>query len=332
MEAKTGEILAMATSPRFDPNWFAAGRIAAGRWQKLVGDPRSPLQNKAIQSLYSPGSIFKIVTAIAALESGELTPDKTHECAGVFWIKVWSYKCWNESGHGWLNLEQALVHSCDIFFYKTGLSLKVDLLAKYAGQFGFGEPAGVDLPGENGGHVPTRAWKERLFHLPWFPGNTVQMSIGQGYLLATPLQLVQLMDLVALEGRAMRPHVLKRVEDGRGRTVMSVTPQVSRRVSVAKSTWDLLKRGLWGCVNYSSGTGHRCHLENLAVAGKTSTIQNPHGEDHAAFVAYAPAGDPEVVVATFIEHGQAGGNLAALLTRSVLESWDDIRRGKAPER
>jgi penicillin-binding protein 2 len=331
MGAKTGEILAMATSPRFDPNWFAAGRITTPRWQKLINDPRSPLQNRATQALYSPGSVFKIVTASAALETGELTADKTYECAGVFMIKVWPYRCWNEIvGHGWLTVEQALVHSCDIFFYKTGLALKVDLMAKYAEMFGFGEVTGIDLPGEKSGHVPTRAWKERIFHLPWFPGNTVQLSIGQGYLISTPLQLVQLFDLTAMQGRAMRPHVLKRVENLAGQPVQEISPQVSRRISIAKSTWDLVRRGLWGCVNYRSGTGYRAHLPNLSVSGKTSTIQNPHGEDHAAFGAWAPSEDPEVVVVTFIEHGLAGGTLAALLSRSVLETWNELYKPPSP--
>ncbi len=330
MGAKTGEILAMATSPRFDPNWFAGGRITRRRWRKLIRDRNSPLQNRATQALYSPGSIFKVVMATAALESGGVSMDKKFECSGILWIKTWPYKCWKDPGsHGWISVERALIHSCDIFFYKTGLALKVDLIAKYAEQFGFGEPTGIDLPNEKSGHVPTRAWKERLFHLPWFPGNTVQLSIGQGYLLATPLQLVQMTALTALEGRAVRPHLLKRVEDNRGRTVKVVTPQVSRRMSIAPSTWALVKRGLWGCVNFRSGTGYRCHLASLAVSGKTSTIQNPHGEDHAAFVAFAPAEDPEIIVVTFIEHGFAGGFIAALLTRSVLKTWDELRRGAA---
>jgi len=329
MEAKTGEILAMATSPRFDPNWFAGGRITLGRWRKLLDDPRTPLLNRATQMLYSPGSIFKIVTATAALELGELTPEKTYQCEGTFWIKVWSYKCWNETGsHGWLNVEQALIHSCDIFFYKTGLSLNVDRLAKYAELFGFGEPAGLDIPGEKGGHVPSRAWKERLFHIPWFPGNTVQMSIGQGYLLSTPLQLVQLLDLVALEGRAMRPHIMRKVVDEQDRMVMEVTPQVTRRISIAPSTWALVKRGLYGCVNFATGTGYRAHIPYLKVSGKTSTVQNPQGEDHAAFAAFAPSDDPEVVVAVFVEHGLAGGVIGAQIAKSALEAWAALRQGR----
>ncbi len=328
MEAQTGEILAMATNPRFDPNQFASGRVSVANWTTLVTNPATPLQNRAIQALYSPGSIFKIVTAAAGLETGAITEDRTQECGGTFWIKTWPYRCWVDPGsHGWMTVEQALVHSCDIFFYKSGLALTVDAIAKYAEAFGFGDPTGIDLPGEKGGHVPTRAWKERLFHLPWFPGNTVQLSIGQGYLISTPLQLVQLMDLTALEGRSYRPHLLKRVEDDHGRPVFSTAPQVSRRVSIAPDTWKLIKRGLWGCVNFRSGTGVRSRVDGLTVAGKTSTIQNPHGEDHAAFAAYAPAEDPKIVVATFVEHGLAGGTIAALITKSVLEAWHEA--GKA---
>jgi len=329
MEAKTGEILVMASSPRFDPNWFAGG-ISWSRWKRLISDPATPLQNKAIQALYAPGSIFKIVTTVAALETGELTEEKTYSCEGVFWIKTWPYKCWNEvTGHGWLNITAALIHSCDIFFYKTGLSLKVDLLAKYAEKFGFGERTGIDLPGEQGGLVPTRQWKEKLFHLPWFPGNTVQLSIGQSYLLSTPLQLVQLMDMVALEGCAYRPHVLKRVEDEKGNVIQSVIPQVTRRLSVSPSTWKILRKGLWGAVNYRDGTGWRAHMAEMQISGKTSTIQNPHGENHSAFGAYAPADDPEIVVVTFIEHGLAGGYIAALITRSVLDMWLTLKRTDA---
>lgn len=331
MEAKTGEILALASNPKFDPNWFASGRIVPWRWYEIANDRHGRLQNRATQALYSPGSIFKIVTASAGLETGILAEDKTFECAGTLWLKTWPYKCWNEIGHGWLNLDQAIINSCDIYFYKAGLELKVDLLAKYAEMFGFGELTGIDLPAEKAGHVPTRAWKEKLFHLPWFPGNTVQLSIGQGYLLATPMQMVRLLNFVALDGRAVRPHVIKRVEDSEGRVAMEVMPQISKRIPIAPSTLTLVKRGLRGCVNYYSGTGHRCHIEGLSVSGKTSTVQNPHGEDHAAFGAFVPSEDPELVVVTFIEHGLSGGVIGALISRSVIKTWDAIRRGVKDE-
>ena len=343
MDANTGGIVAMASYPTYDPKVWVGG--IKPRWMKYFNKASSnrPLLNRVDQGTYPVGSTFKVIDSVAALEEGVITPGTTFTCTGsyrppnVTGTALWH--CWAPLGHGTIDLTTALTESCDVYFYNVGYAFyrrKGTELEDWTKRLGLGHTTGIDIPGEYAGLVPTPDWLRQTFTNPvdkiWKPGNSINLAIGQGYLLATPLQLVQLMDLVALEGRAMRPHVLKRVEDGRGRTVMSVTPQVSRRVSVAKSTWDLLKRGLWGCVNYSSGTGHRCHLENLAVAGKTSTIQNPHGEDHAAFVAYAPAGDPEVVVATFIEHGQAGVNLAALLTRSVLESWDDIRRGKAPER
>jgi len=207
------------------------------------------------------------------------------------------------------------------------MSLSVDLLSRYAEEFGFGENTGIDLPGEKPGHVPTRQWKERMFHIPWFPGNTVQMAIGQGYLLATPMQLVQLLQLTALQGRAYRPHVIKRIEDDQGRTVMDVTPHMNRHMAIASSTWALIRRGLAGCVNNHGGTGFKCHLPNLAVSGKTSTIQNSQRDDHAAFAAYAPSDDPEIVVAVFIEHGLTGGTIAALISKSVFETWDALRHG-----
>ncbi len=319
-EVKTGEILAMASSPTFDPNGFARG-LSRADWEKLRKDRDYPLTNRATQGLYPPGSIFKIVTLTAALEEHLVTPLQTFTCKGVFWISTWPYRCWQSEGHGPVNASRSLVESCDVYYYHLGLRVKVEKLGRWARAFGYGQATGVDLPNELAGLVPSAQWKERTQNMPWFPGNTVMMSIGQGFILATPLQILNNIAAVANRGMIYRPHLLKAVQSRSGRLIHDVKPSLLAKVPAAAENWDLLQRSLLGVVQKRQGTGKRAQLDRILVAGKTATAQNPHGEDHAGFAAYAPADKPAVAVLVYLENAGGGGAQAAPLARDLLEAY-----------
>ena len=318
LDPRNGEVLAMVSKPDYPAAAFA-GRVDAKEWKSLMEDERRPMNNRAVQGLYPPGSVFKVVTALAALQEGVITPQDHFTCYGIFWISTWPYRCWKEIGHGSIALEQAITESCDIFFYQLGLKLKVEALARWTRNFGFGTRTGVDLPGEQAGVVPDPAWKQAKEGLPWFPGNTVMMSIGQGYLLATPLQLACAASAVANGGRLVHPHLLKRVTGEDGDTVSE--PVIDRPVDLGLDPEhvSLVQRGMEGAVQSRRGTAMRARVEGLSVAGKTGTAQNPHGEDHAVFVCFAPVESPQIAIAIIVENGGEGGLSAAPIAKRMLE-------------
>ena len=320
MDPRNGEVLALVSHPDYDLAAFA-NRILSKDWQALAGDDRHPMSDRVLQGLYPPGSVFKIVTTAAGLESGAITPDTTFDCMGIYWISTWPYRCWKEVGHGSISLHRALVESCDVYFYHVGLRVKVDQLHQMAADFGLGTPTGIDLPGESSGLVPDARWKEKTQHMPWFPGNTVMMSIGQGYLLATPLQLAQLASAVANGGDIYRPHLLKRITDASGAVLEEPAPQVSRRLPCSADTLRAIRRGMTDAVNAPGGTGWRARVAGVDVAGKTGTAQNPHGEDHADFISYAPAEAPRLAVAVVVENGGEGGLTAAPIAKRLYEVY-----------
>jgi penicillin-binding protein 2 len=260
-----------------------------------------------------------LVTAIAALQEKAIGPDDKLTCTGIHWISNWPYRCWKEVGHGSIAMEQAITESCDIFFYQLGLKLKVEALARWTREFGFGEPSGIDLPGEAAGLVPDPEWKQAKEGLPWFPGNTVMMSIGQGYLLATPLQLAQMVCVVANGGTLIQPHLLKRVTSPEGDTLAEPRYPPQRQLGLDPEALHLVQRGMEGAVANHKGTAWRARVAGLSVAGKTGTAQNPHGEDHAAFVCFAPVESPQIAIAIVVENGGEGGLTAAPIARRMLE-------------
>jgi penicillin-binding protein 2 len=318
LDPRNGEILALVSKPDFDPATFA-GRVDPRAWAALLNDERRPMNNRAVQGLYPPGSVFKVFTALAALHEGTIRPDEPLNCYGIFWISTWPYRCWREIGHGAVSMERSLVESCDIYFYQLGLRLRVEALARWSRDFGFGEPTGIDLPGELGGVVPDPAWKQAREGLPWFPGNTVMMSIGQGYLLSTPLQLAVATAAVANGGRLVTPHLLKRVTSPQGELRHEHTPPPPVDLDLDPEALHLVRRAMEGAVQERRGTAWRARVPGLSVAGKTGTAQNPHGEDHAAFVAFAPVESPRVVIAIIVENGGEGGLTAAPIARRMLE-------------
>lgn len=320
VDVRNGEILAMASSPSYNSNNFTQG-ISQKEWDQLCRDPSYPLTNRVIQGFYPPGSIFKIVTLLAGLEEKLVTPDEHFFCKGIFWISTWPYRCWLDAGHGMVDARRSLIESCDVYYYFLGLRVKVDKIAKWARAFGYGSPTGVDLPNEVAGLVPSPQWKERTQNMPWFPGNTAMLAIGQGYLLGTPIQLLNIFCAVANNGIIYRPHLLRQVVSHAGTVMYAVKPEVMFTVKAAPEHWRLIQESLTDVVNSKHGTGKNARVSGVLLAGKTATAQNPHGEDHAAFAAYAPAGRPEIAVAIYLENAGGGGYIAAPMAKAMMEVY-----------
>lgn len=336
MELKTGRILAMVSKPAFEPNIFAR-TISPEEWRSLLENPYHPLQNKGIQGQYPAGSVFKIITAIAGLESGAITPETKFTCTGTFPYGNRNFRCWKEGGHGTLSLHRAIVESCDIFFYQLGLKVGVDLIARYADEFGLGKTTGISLPHEKPGVLPSSSWKKKRFGIPWYSGETLSFSVGQGYLNVTPLQQLMLISGVANGGRFYLPQVVERVEDVYGRKVKEYPPVELRRANVSQRSLQIIQEALRGAVNDPRGTGWSCALKDVQVAGKTGTAQvvrMPENfkkgdmdrmpqrlRDHAWFVAYAPFEDPLISIVVLVEHGGFGASAAAPIAKKVIEKY-----------
>jgi len=342
MDPNTGDILAMASSPAFDQNQFVRG-FTPSDWQAIVDHPLHPLENKAIQGQYPPGSTFKPVLVAAALEEGVIEPQTKLTCYGEYRLGNHVYRCWKKGGHGEIALYQALVQSCDIYFYQLGQSLGVDRMADYARRFRLGSRTKVRLNNEAGGLVPTARWKLRRFGIPWQKGEDLVTAIGQGFLLATPIQMSVFYGAIANGGVFVKPRVVLRVEDADGGVVKNVQPEAFGRLDLRPNALAFIQRALEGVVQEPRGTGRaallRGKLRGLRVAGKTGTaqvIRAPEEDeeededesqvpykfrDHAWFVAYAPAEAPEIVVTVLVEHGGHGGSAAAPLARQVMETY-----------
>jgi len=341
LEVSSGEVLAMTSRPSFDPAAFARG-ISGKEWIELVQNPRHPLQNKALQGQYPPGSTFKIVTALAALRNGVATPQTVVDCFGSFSLGSRDFRCWKKIGHGRTDLKKALKESCDVYFYKVGMDVGIDAIAETARQLGLGEPLGFPLSGEKGGLVPDRAWKKRRFGERWYDGETVNAAIGQGYVLATPLQLAVMTAAVASGGDVLRPHVVKRIEDLAGRVQYESVPEVLHRTHWKEADLKAVRTGLEAAVNEPHGTAGASMLHQMRVAGKTGTAQvvklkdeiNKSAEhtipyrfrDHALFVAYAPADNPQVAIAVVVEHGGHGGGVAGPIAKAAFEAYFHLEK------
>jgi penicillin-binding protein 2 len=319
-DPRTGEILAMASTPNYDPNQFVSG-ISFKDWNKLIKDKTFPLENRAIQGQYPPGSIFKLITALAALEDHVIDYNRVFLCRGIFWYKTWPYRCWRTSGHGWVNLQTAIVESCDIFFYQLGLQVKIDQIYRVARMMGLGSKTGVDLDSEVSGLVPNPKWKETTQHMPWFPGNTIQMSIGQGYLLTTPLQMLDMDSAIAMNGKIFKPHLLYRVVDQKtGRAIYDQAPELLGQATLEPEHLNFIQNSMEKVISNDRGTGKKARIPGVRVAGKTGTSENPHGDNHAWFTAYAPAEDPRVAVIVLVENGGEGGIVSAPIAQRLMEA------------
>ena len=336
MKVQSGEIIAMVSKPSFDPNTFAS-RISRKKWNSLVMDEKNPLQNRTIDGQYPPASTYKIVTAYAALSEKIIKPESTIFCPGHFRLGKRNYRCWKKRGHGHMNLHDALVQSCDVYFYTLGHRLGINNLAKYASKLGLGELTGIELKGEKSGLVPSEPWKKKFKNEVWYPGETISASIGQGYNLVTPLQSARMISTIASGGLLVRPYLVKKIKDSDGNLIQEFFPEVIKNIEIDSEILKHLKEGLRGVVHEAHGTGHRARLKNVIVAGKTGTAQvvgmkpsdeiDPEEEipysfrDHAWFVAFAPYENPEVAVSVIIEHGGHGGATAAPIAGKILKTY-----------
>ncbi|MCZ6696868.1 MAG: penicillin-binding protein 2 [Acidobacteria bacterium] len=336
LDPQSGEVLAMASMPGFDPNVFA-GRFSQDTWNALMTDRRHPLQNRASVSKFAPGSIFKIVMAIAALEDGFAGPDRVENCTGSWRFGRKSLRCWtiNRGGHGSINLREAIVHSCNIYFYKLGHEMGIERIARWARAFGFGSRTGIDLPHEEAGNVPDPEWEGRAVPSDptWHPGETVSVSIGQGALEVTPLQMAVFAAAISNGGILYRPHIVlaREVQEGVEERVQD--NYLAGRVELRPRTLQLIKNAMWGVVN-ADGTGSRARLNGRDVCGKTGTAQVARAardidadkmrknlRSHAWFIGFAPRDDPKIAWAVFVQNGGHGGTIAAPIARAVLERF-----------
>lgn len=341
MDPRDGSIRAMVSKPSFDPNLFNRG-ITTGEWDLFRNDRRAPFKNRAIAAQYPPASLFKLIVAAAALDRGLISGDETVFCRGSMEVGDRSFRCWKREGHGALNLHQAIVQSCDVFFYTLGLQLGVDVIAEYARAFGLGEPTGVDIFGEKEGLVPTRDWKRRQFGESWQQGETVSVSIGQGFLNATPLQLAGAFSALTNGGTFYKPRILDRLETPQGEIVDMFHPQERARLSLSPQHQERLKKAMWGAVNEQRGTGGAARRADRDVCGKTGTAQvismpddddakvdakTPHRfRDHALFVCSAPCEDPRITVMVVVENAGHGGAVAAPMARKIIDWYMDNRK------
>ncbi len=322
MDPNNGSIMAMVSKPSFDPNMFVWG-FSAKEWKRLTTQLSHPFDNRAIQSVYPPGSTFKILMALIVLHTKVIPPSKKIFCSGTFNIGKYVWKDWKLGGHGWIDLKNAIIHSCDVYFYNAGYKIGVKTIDKYAKLCGFGSKTGIDLPGEHKGILPTPSWKKKVFHQIWFPGDTVNLSIGQGFLLVTPIQMAVFISAVANDGYLLQPHIVKYIKEP-NKSVLRIKRKVIRKLPFTRQEIEFVKRAMQGVVE--KGTGQRCKIEGVNVAAKTGTAQNPHGKDHAWFVAFAPVKNPKIVVVTLVEHGGHGGEIAATISKKIIE--EDMKRWK----
>jgi penicillin-binding protein 2 len=330
MDPMQGDVFVLASSPGFDPNLFSRN-IDSAEWEKLIKNPFNPLLNRALQSQQPPGSVFKVVVATAALEEGLVDPEKQVFCPGHFSVGNHIFRCWRKEGHGAVNLRRAIVESCDVYFYQLGNAIGIDNIAKYATMLGLGEKTGIELDDEKGGIIPSPAWKARRFGTTWHRGETINTAIGQGYVLTTPLQIASAFCGIANGSFVPRPRLVLSINEG---TEITPTPVVKRKeFHLAPRTVAFIKDALSGVVNEPRGTGSKARMEGLTVAGKTGTAQVVSAkaatavksadelDDHAWFVAFAPAEDPKIVVSVLIEHGGHGGSAAAPIAKKVIEAF-----------
>ncbi len=327
MEPK-GEILAMASYPTFDPEMFIGG-ISQANWSEMIDEKNDyPLNNRAIMSSYPPGSTFKVVSAIAGLKTGVISTGTTFVCRGR-WLglgKQWGKWCWDRSGHGRQSLEGAIRISCDTYFYEVGNMLYKrgeNDLQRWARRLGVGSKTGIDLPSEVEGRVPTPAWKKELNkswveNQQWFPGDTVNMAIGQGDLLATPLQVANMYAALVNGGVLYKPHVVKTVKGLEGRNIYRASPKKGREFDLSQDDLNVIRRGLRRVTLDGTAKGIFTGLP-VTVSGKTGTSEVAGKDDYALFVAYAPAEDPKYIISIIVEQGGHGGSTAAPAAREILE-------------
>jgi penicillin-binding protein 2 len=327
LDPMTGEVLALASSPTYDPNRFIT-RFTPKEWTDLISDPTSPLENRAIRGLYAPGSIFKLVMSMAGLTFGYVNPANTVYCSGSTQIYGAVRHCWYEPGHGAMNLADAIKNSCNIYFYSLGRRMGINQIALAASRLGLGRTTGIDLVGEKEGLVPSSDWKQAALKEPWFPGETISVAIGQGQLQVTPAQIALLTSLVAARGVPVRPRLVSNVP-------AAVDPAPQADSLFKESAFEQIIAGMWRSVN-DGGTGAAARVDGFDVCGKTGSTQTMSRESaerlaragrviktHSWFSGFAPRVDPRIVVTVLVEYGGGGGATAAPVAGRIFALWKE---------
>jgi penicillin-binding protein 2 len=330
LDPSTGEILALASYPTYDPNRFIS-RFTPEEWVQLVNDPASPLENRAIRGLYAPGSIFKIVMALAGLDLGYVTDQTAVYCNGSILIYGTSRACWFPQGHGSMNLVNAIKNSCNVYFYTLGRQMGIDPIAVSAEKMGLGRKTGLDIPGEKEGLVPSAEWKMKALKTAWYPGETISVAIGQGQLQVTPLQIAALTAIVANRGRRVEPRLILNPEGRRSQG----TPETASPAPFKRETFESVIEGMWKSVN-DQGTGQGARVPGLDICGKTGSTQVVSREradmlakagkpikTHSWFSGFAPRDKPRIVVTVLVEFGGGGGAIAGPLASQMFSTWKD---------
>lgn len=324
LNVKTGEVLAMASIPDFDPNIFARG-ITQKEWEEISMNPLNPMVNLAISGTYPPGSVYKMVTATAALEEKVTNEREYIRDPGVYWT-IAPKKDWKAGGHGVVNIEKAIAESCNIFFYEMGRRLGIDNIEKYTKMYGLGSITGIELPGEKAGIVASREYKKNAFSKAqdkiWYPAETLDAAIGQGYNSFTPIQIANYISAVANEGYWMKPHLIKSIADADGNIVLEKNPEIGGQLDISRKTYELIKKGMRGAA-LPGGTAYGVFADfPIPVAAKTGTAEWDVSKDpHGWFVAFAPYEDPEIAVAVFIEQAGSGGSTGGPVAKAIFEEY-----------
>ena len=329
MDARTGEVLAMVSRPTFDPNDFAV-RVPKEEWQSLNTDKKTPLLNRAIQAQLAPGSVFKIVMATAMLESKQISANFTAYCPGFANFYGRTFHCWRPQGHGTVGLHAAIVDSCDVFFYNVGKLIGIDTISHYASGLGFGKRTGIDLPSEEPGLVPSEEWVERVYHHKWYAGETISVSVGQGAVTVTPVQLARMAAAVASGGTLVQPHLLKNFANSK-----------IDHFPISDNTVEQVTQGLYGVVNEGGGTGYHLRLQNVDLCGKSGTAQLMSYDAAKRlgtktmdgwFVGFAPRRNPEIVIAAIVQDTmEHGGEAAGPVVRDIVKAYYDKKNARTQQ-
>ncbi len=316
MDPRNGKILGMTSRPAFDLNIFTRP-ISIEKWKKLNTGKHSVFTNRAIQGEYPPASTFKVVPAIAALEEELIEPGSTFTCPGSYQVGNRTFRCWKRSGHGALNITEGIINSCDVFFYQLGRRVGPEKMALYAKKLGLNDPTGIDIPGEKRGLIPDPNWKKTKLGTSWYPGDTANMSIGQGYVLTTPIQMANVFCTIANGGTLYKPYMVKSILAADGKLIKEISPHIIRELHFKPQTRKILIDALSSVV--SRGTGYKAKVKGIKVAGKTGTAENPHGADHAWFIGFAPVDEPEICVCVMLENAGHGSSAAAPLCGRIIK-------------
>jgi penicillin-binding protein 2 len=336
IDIESGEVIAMVSRPGFDPGKFSTG-LTSNYWGELIMDEKHPLRDRVIQEHYSPGSTFKTLTAIAALEEGIIDENFKVNCTGKYHMGARPFHCWKKEGHGAVDVYRSIKESCDVFYYTIGSKIDIDVIYKYATLFGMGQRLGIILPRETSGLIPNKEWKMKRMKQEWQKGETLSCVIGQSFVNVTPLQLASFYATIANEGKLYRPHVVKEVFSNTGEVLKKIGPEVIHQFKLKKKTIDIIKQGLYDVVNTPGGTAGSQKGIGIQMAGKTGTAQvmsfsadkifnkcenqEYKYRHHGLFAGYAPAVNPKIAVAVVVEHGCHGSSAAGPVAKMMISAY-----------